>query len=77
AVEKEVTIVYVDQDGNEIGNKKVTGNEGETVTINADEKVTSNDGTKSYEKVKNQEDKVVVTPGENKVVVVYKDVTPK
>ncbi|PVE30203.1 hypothetical protein DC043_10625, partial [Enterococcus faecalis] len=30
-----------------------------------------------YEKVKNQEDKVVVTPGENKVVVVYKDVTPK
>ncbi|MEB5854854.1 LPXTG cell wall anchor domain-containing protein, partial [Enterococcus faecalis] len=77
AVEKEVTIVYVDQDGNEIGNKKVTGNEGETVTINADEKVTSNGGTKSYEKVKNQEDKVVVTPGENKVVVVYKDVTPK
>ncbi|PVE28071.1 hypothetical protein EG870_15615, partial [Enterococcus faecalis] len=77
AVEKEVTIVYVDQDGNEIGNKKVTGNEGETVTIDADEKVTSNDGTKSYEKVKNQEDKVVVTPGENKVVVVYKDVTPK
>ncbi|MCU9803833.1 LPXTG cell wall anchor domain-containing protein [Enterococcus faecalis] len=27
--------------------------------------------------MKNQEDKVVVTPGENKVVVVYKDVTPK
>ena len=72
---KQVTIVYVNQKGETIKEKTVEGNVREVINLENEE--TDQKGDKTYKLIANQEDKTVVTSGDNKVVIVYMNETPE